>query len=35
MRKQFSPREMELMKKIKRAWDPENLINPGKMGLDD
>ena len=35
MRKQFSPQEMELMKKIKRAWDPENLINPGKMGLDD
>jgi glycolate oxidase len=35
MRKQFSRQEMELMKKIKRAWDPENLINPGKMGLDD
>jgi len=35
MRKQFSPQEMELMKKIKRAWDPENLINPGKMELDD
>jgi glycolate oxidase/D-lactate dehydrogenase len=35
MRKQFSPQEIELMKKIKRAWDPENLINPGKMGLDD
>jgi glycolate oxidase/D-lactate dehydrogenase len=35
MRKQFSPQEMELMRKIKRAWDPENLINPGKMGLDD
>jgi len=35
MRKQFSPQEMELMKKIKRVWDPENLINPGKMGLDD
>jgi FAD/FMN-containing dehydrogenases len=33
MRKQFSPQEMELMKKIKRAWDPENLINPGKMGI--
>jgi glycolate oxidase/D-lactate dehydrogenase len=35
MRKQFSPQEMELMKKIKRVWDPENLINPGKMGLYD
>ncbi len=34
MRKQFSPQEMELMRKIKRVWDPEDLINPGKMNLD-
>ncbi|MEZ0323386.1 MAG: FAD-linked oxidase C-terminal domain-containing protein [Hydrogenothermaceae bacterium] len=34
MRKQFSPQEMDLMRKIKRVFDPENLINPGKMDLD-
>ncbi len=34
MRKQFSPQEMEIMRKIKRVWDPKNLINPGKMDLD-
>lgn len=34
MKKQFSPQEMEIMRKIKRVWDPEDLINPGKMDLD-
>lgn len=34
MRKQFSLQEMEIMRKIKRVWDPEDLINPGKMDLD-
>ncbi|MCX7738434.1 MAG: FAD-binding protein [Hydrogenothermaceae bacterium] len=34
MRKQFSSQEMDIMRKIKRVFDPENLINPGKMDLD-
>ncbi len=34
MPKQFKPQEMEIMKQIKRVFDPRNLINPGKMGLD-
>lgn len=34
MRKQFSQQEMDIMKKIKRVFDPGNLINPGKMDLD-
>ena len=28
----FTPAgELELMKKIKRAWDPNNILNPGKV----
>lgn len=34
MRKQFSQQEMDIMRKIKRVFDPEDLINPGKMDLD-
>jgi glycolate oxidase subunit GlcD len=26
---------MEVMRKIKRALDPDNILNPGKMALDD
>jgi len=33
MKKQFRPEEMDIMKGIKKVFDPENLINPGKMGL--
>ncbi|PAF49961.1 glycolate oxidase subunit GlcD [Helicobacter sp. 12S02232-10] len=29
----FSPSEMELFRSIKRAFDPNNILNPGKMGL--
>ncbi len=35
MKKQFRPEELDIMKGIKRVFDPKNLINPGKMGLDD
>jgi glycolate oxidase len=28
-----SPAELELMKKLKRAWDPNNIMNPGKIFL--
>ncbi len=29
---EFTPRgELALMKKIKRAWDPKNILNPGKV----
>ena len=35
MRQEFRPQEhgaaLEMMKTIKRALDPENLMNPGKM----
>ncbi len=31
---ELSPQVMELMKGIKRAFDPRNILNPGKMGLD-
>jgi len=34
MKRQFKPQEMEIMKQIKKVFDPKNLINPGKMGLD-
>ena len=28
----FTPSgELELMKKIKKAWDPNNILNPGKV----
>ena len=26
---------MELMRSIKRLMDPNNILNPGKMSLDD
>jgi len=29
----FNDDEMELFKDIKRAFDPNNILNPGKMGL--
>ncbi len=29
----FSPEELALFKKIKQAFDPNNILNPGKMGL--
>ncbi|PAF42233.1 FAD-linked oxidase C-terminal domain-containing protein [Helicobacter sp. 11S03491-1] len=29
----FSPSEMELFRTIKKAFDPHNILNPGKMGL--
>jgi glycolate oxidase len=29
----FNDEEMELFKDIKRAFDPNNILNPGKMGL--
>ncbi|RAX54468.1 glycolate oxidase subunit GlcD [Helicobacter sp. 16-1353] len=29
----FSKAEMELFRSIKRAFDPNNILNPGKMGL--
>ena len=28
-----SPGELELMKSLKRAWDPNNIMNPGKIFL--
>ncbi len=34
MRKQFKPQELDIMRKIKRVFDPKDLINPGKMDLD-
>ena len=33
MKKQFRPEEIDIMKGIKKVFDPKNLINPGKMGL--
>jgi glycolate oxidase subunit GlcD len=30
LRRQWSPRALELHAKIKRAWDPRGLLNPGK-----
>lgn len=29
----FSPEELALFEKIKQAFDPNNILNPGKMGL--
>jgi glycolate oxidase len=29
----FSEAELNLFKKIKEAFDPNNILNPGKMGL--
>jgi glycolate oxidase len=31
MPRQFSPREMELMKALKKTFDPDNILNPGKV----
>jgi glycolate oxidase/D-lactate dehydrogenase len=33
MKKMFKPQEMDIMRGIKKVFDPKNLINPGKMGL--
>ncbi len=33
MKLAFSEAEMELFRSIKRAFDPNNILNPGKMGL--
>lgn len=33
MKKMFKPKEVEIMRGIKSVFDPEGLINPGKMGL--
>jgi len=29
----FTPSELELFKVIKKAFDPNNILNPNKMGL--
>lgn len=34
MKKQFGSAEMDMMRKIKRVFDPKDLINPGKMDID-
>ncbi len=34
MRMAFSDAEIELFKRIKQAFDPNNILNPGKMGLE-
>ncbi len=34
MKMAFSDAEMELFKSIKKAFDPNNILNPAKMGLD-
>ncbi len=34
MRMAFSDEEMELFKSIKKAFDPNNILNPAKMGLN-
>ncbi|HIE58479.1 MAG TPA: glycolate oxidase subunit GlcD, partial [Hydrogenothermaceae bacterium] len=34
MKKQFKLQEMDIMRKIKRVFDPQDLINPGKMDID-
>ncbi len=34
MRKQFGSAEMDMMRKIKKVFDPKDLINPGKMDID-
>jgi len=34
MRFEHDPVEMDVMRKIKEIFDPNNILNPGKMGLD-
>ena len=29
----FNAQELQLFKDIKKAFDPNNILNPGKMGL--
>jgi len=31
----FTPAELQLFRDIKQAFDPNNILNPGKMGLPD
>jgi glycolate oxidase len=31
----FTPEELQLFRDIKHAFDPNNILNPGKMGLPD
>ena len=31
----FTPAELQLFRDIKHAFDPNNILNPGKMGLPD
>lgn len=31
---EHDPVEMDVMRKIKEIFDPNNILNPGKMGLD-
>ncbi len=33
MKMAFTEAELELFRSIKRAFDPNNILNPGKMGL--
>jgi FAD/FMN-containing dehydrogenase len=33
MEKEVSPQMMGLMRRIKKAFDPEGILNPGKMRL--
>jgi FAD/FMN-containing dehydrogenase len=35
MTMEHEPLAMELMRLIKRTLDPNNVLNPGKMALDD
>jgi glycolate oxidase len=31
LRRQVGENSHDLMREIKRAWDPQNLLNPGKI----